>query len=142
MSEMDKYEAAVAHISSEYCGTPECKICQGHAAYLREHFVTREEYEALSKTVRLHVAEARLWSTKAREWKAELATLTAERDRLRAALKPFAERETVAETLGKETPLPWSGKSPAERLVMMKEAKERHDGEIIAARQALNPEDV
>ncbi len=62
-------------------------------AYLRERFVTREEYGASVKGERLQMAgkhkeaaEARLWFTKAQEWRAEIEALTAERDRLREAI--------------------------------------------------------
>jgi len=59
MSETDKYEALAA-------GCRNCGTTTSAAAYLREHFVTREEHFALS---------------------ANCSALTAERDRLRAALE-------------------------------------------------------
>ena len=100
MSETDKYEALAA-------GCRNCGTTTSAAAYLREHFVTREEADKYRimlldllavihrdggyKTQDIGIALAheqalRLSAERIVEAK-ELATLTAERDRLRAALE-------------------------------------------------------
>ena len=117
-TETDPYLEAVYEISESGCSDPECAGCLSYAAYLRERFVTREEYEEAQETVRRVQASARtLTATQAEIYEryhkatginteavatldsereanailtAEVAALTAERDRLRGALEPFA----------------------------------------------------
>ena len=69
MSETDKYLDAVYDV----IGAALSVNVQAAAAYLREHFVTRERYEESQDAIERYLGQ--------------LATLTAERDRLRAALE-------------------------------------------------------
>ena len=56
---------------------------------------------------------------------------------LREALKPFAQRQTIAEALADPPPPVWAGLSIEDRIKVMGENKAKHDAEILAARQAL-----
>jgi len=96
MSETDKHEKAIDTLGNLWIDDDD----QAAAAYLREHFVTREEYEA---------------GTSARI--AQVEALTAERDRLRAALEVIRDNEWVENCLDPQWP-------------------------AMIASQALNPEDV
>lgn len=79
-TESDVYLEAVYEISESGCSDPECAGCLSYAAYLRERFVTREEYEAACRP-RFSLGPA------------VIAALTADRDRL-------AERLRDIEALG------------------------------------------
>jgi len=102
MSETDKYAAAVDAMGDLYLNQEDDVA----AAYLREHFVTREEYEAVKAVLFTDLNDD------------TIATLTAERDRLRAALVRLRDCDWVIS-------LP-----------------DRMDAVRDIARQALNPEDV
>lgn len=70
------------------------------------------------------------------------ADLVADNAKLREALKPFAEKLTITELLNDPTPPPWAELSIEDRINVMAENKAKHDGEILAARQALAQQDT
>lgn len=118
-TEPDKFLEAFIEINDcGGCYDPNCGICQSAAAYLRERFVTREEYEhvvcAGSAAADLHLSRA--------------AALTAERDRLRALVKELAD-DLEAEVNDR-----WGYD---ERL---KHKLDRDMDVVNRAHQALNPE--
>jgi hypothetical protein len=61
----------------------------------------------------------------------------AEIARLRASLKPFAEKQTCAEILADPAPPVWSNLPLQERAAFLGARKEQNDAQILAARAAL-----
>lgn len=117
MSETDKYEKAIDTLGNLWIDDDD----QAAAAYLREHFVTREEYEAKDGSVG--------------EWMAQATALRIERDKFRAALKPFAR---VARIQGR-----WSMEWPDDKPNIEFIPSAWPDwGDFKRAELALNPENV
>ena len=81
MSETDKYEVIVANLPTRLGFKGEDART---AAYLREHFVTRDEYDEC------YDAYSRL-QIRGSSWVGNLESVTAERDRLRAACVRIVE---------------------------------------------------
>lgn len=71
-----------------------------------------------------------------------LAERDAEIVRLREALKPWAERETIAEALARPEKLEPYHVSVERRIELMGERKLKHDEDVMRARQALGGTDA